>query len=82
VRRLLEVGVESYFCDLVKRQETFYARDGKTHVGKMAPSLSAVAGEFCSSDLIAVIRAAQTDINLQRPDGSEVRHVGCTMPPA
>jgi len=81
VRRQLEVGVESYFCDLAKLQETFYARDGKTHVGKMALSLSAVAGEFSSSDLI-VIRGAQTDINLRRPDGSEVRHVGCTMPPA
>jgi hypothetical protein len=34
VRRLLEDGVESSFCDLAKRQETFYARDGKTRVEK------------------------------------------------
>jgi uncharacterized protein YbcV (DUF1398 family) len=26
VRRLLEAGVKSYFCDLEKRQETFDAR--------------------------------------------------------
>jgi hypothetical protein len=82
VRRLLEVGLESYFCDLAERQETFYARDGKTHVEKMTLPLSAVAEEFSSSGLIAAIRGAQTDINLRRPDGSEVRHVGCTMPPA
>jgi hypothetical protein len=48
----------------------------------MTLPLSAVAEEFSSSGLIAAIRGAQTDINLRRPDGSEVRHVGCTMPPA
>jgi hypothetical protein len=53
VRRLLEAGVESYFCDLAKRQETFYACDGKTHVEKMTLPLSAVAEEFFSSGLIA-----------------------------
>jgi hypothetical protein len=56
VRRLLEAGVESYFCDLAKRQETFYACDGKTHVEKMTLPLSAVAEEFFSSGLIAAIR--------------------------
>jgi delta 1-pyrroline-5-carboxylate dehydrogenase len=56
VRRLLEDGVESSFCDQAKRQETFYARDGKTRVEKMTLLLSAVAEEFNSSGLIAAIR--------------------------
>ncbi len=36
VRRLLEVGVESYFCDAAAMQETLYLRDGQTHTAKMA----------------------------------------------
>jgi hypothetical protein len=31
VRRLMEVGVESYFCAAAAMQETFYLRDGQTH---------------------------------------------------
>jgi uncharacterized protein YbcV (DUF1398 family) len=34
VRRLLEVGVVSYFCDLASGQETFYLSDSQTHVEK------------------------------------------------
>jgi uncharacterized protein YbcV (DUF1398 family) len=61
VRRLLEVGVESYFCDLATGAETFYMSDGKTHVEKMVLPLSPVAEEFSSSDVIDAIRAAQAD---------------------
>jgi uncharacterized protein YbcV (DUF1398 family) len=61
VRRLLEAGVESYFCDLAAGQETFYTRDGKTHVEKMTLTLSPVAEEFSSSGVIAAIRGAQAD---------------------
>ena len=61
VRRLLEAGVESYFCDLASGQETFYTRDGKTHVEKMTLPLSPVAEEFSPSGLIAAIRGAQAD---------------------
>jgi len=35
VRRLLDAGVESYFCDLAVRQETFYMSNGKTYSEKM-----------------------------------------------
>ncbi len=35
VRRLLDVGVESYLCDFAIGTETFYMSDGKTHVEKM-----------------------------------------------
>ena len=82
VRRLLEAGVESYFCDQATGKETFSARDGKTHVEKMTFQCRPSRRSSSSSGLIAAIGGAQTDMNLRRPDGSEVRHVGCTMPPA
>jgi len=61
VRRLLEAGVESYFCDLSAGQETFYMSDGKTHAEKMTLPLTPIAGEFSSSEVVAAIRGAQTD---------------------
>jgi uncharacterized protein YbcV (DUF1398 family) len=61
VRRLLEAGVESYFCDLATGAETFYMSDGLTHLEKMTLPLSPVAAEFSPSDVIAAIRGAQTD---------------------
>ena len=61
VRRLLEVGVESYFCDLATGVETLYLSDGKSYQEKMILVLSPVAEEFSSSDLIAAIRGAQSD---------------------
>lgn len=45
VRRLLDAGVESYFCDLAARGETFYKSDGKTYSEKMTlPSAPIAAG--------------------------------------
>lgn len=61
VRRLVEVGVESYFCDLANGAEIFYMTDGKTHTEKMVLPMMPVAEEFSSSDLVAAIRGAQTD---------------------
>jgi uncharacterized protein YbcV (DUF1398 family) len=61
VRRLLEVGVESYFCDLATGTETFYFSNGKTQVEKMILRLSPVAEEFSSAEVIAAIRGAQAD---------------------
>ena len=61
VRRLMEVGVESYFCDLANGTENFYMADGKTHAEKMVLPLLPIAEEFSSSGLIAAIRGAQTD---------------------
>jgi uncharacterized protein YbcV (DUF1398 family) len=61
VRRLLEVGVESYFCDLATGAETFYMSNGESQVEKMILPLSPVAAEFSSSDVIAAIRGAQAD---------------------
>ena len=61
VRRLLEVGVESYLCDLANGAERFYLTDGKTHIEKMLLPLMPIAEEFSSSDLVAAIRGAQAD---------------------
>jgi uncharacterized protein YbcV (DUF1398 family) len=61
VRRLLEADVESYFCDLAVRQETFYMSDGKTHSEKMTLPPAPIAEEFSPSEVAAAIRSAQAD---------------------
>lgn len=61
VRRLLEIGVESYFCDLARDEETFYRTDGTTHVEKMTLPLDPVSEEFSRDGIIAAIRGAQQD---------------------
>lgn len=61
VRRLMGVGVESYFCDLANGAETFYAVDGETHRETMVLPLSPIAKDFSSADVVAAIRGAQTD---------------------
>jgi len=61
VRRLSEAGVESYFADLAKAEETFYMLNGTTQVEKMTLPMTAMAEEFSSSGIISAIRAAQTD---------------------
>ncbi len=61
VRRLLEVGVESYFVDLAKGEETFYMPDGETHVEKITLPASTIASDFSSSGIVSAIRAAQAD---------------------
>lgn len=61
VRRLLEIGVESYFCDLATGTETFYMRDGQTHAEKMILPMAPIAEEFSQSKLLTAIRGAQAD---------------------
>jgi uncharacterized protein YbcV (DUF1398 family) len=61
VRRLMEVGVESYLCDLANGTETFYAVDGKTHRETMVLPLRPIAEKYSSADLVAAIRGAQAD---------------------
>jgi uncharacterized protein YbcV (DUF1398 family) len=61
VRRLLEIGVESYFCDLAAGAETFYMRDGQTHAEKMTLPMAPIAEAFSQPDLLTAIRGAQTD---------------------
>jgi uncharacterized protein YbcV (DUF1398 family) len=61
VRGLMEVGVESYFCDLANGAETFYMVNGKTHKEAMVLPLRPIAENFSASDLVAAIRGAQRD---------------------
>lgn len=61
VRRLSEVGVESYFCNLATGEETFYTTEGETHTERMTLPLQPVAEEFSASDVVAAIRGAQAD---------------------
>jgi len=61
IRRLLAANVESYFCDLAAGKETFYTRDGETHVEKMTLPLAPIAVEFSAANVAATIRAAQAD---------------------
>lgn len=61
VRQLLEVGVESYFMDIARGEETFYLTGGQTHRHSMTlPSVS-VLPEFSSAGITSAIRAAQAD---------------------
>ncbi|HTU42054.1 MAG TPA: hypothetical protein VMF10_10105 [Candidatus Aquilonibacter sp.] len=61
VRRLVEVGVESYFVDFARRDETFYMPDGETYAEKMTVPVPAIANEFSTEGIVAAIRAAQAD---------------------
>jgi uncharacterized protein YbcV (DUF1398 family) len=61
VRRLLEVGVESYFCDLARGAETFYMPDGTTHFERMTLPLVPIAAEFSLAGIVTAIRGAQND---------------------
>jgi uncharacterized protein YbcV (DUF1398 family) len=46
VRLLLQAGVESYFADLIRGEETFYSLDGETHVEKMTLAPAKIAESF------------------------------------
>ena len=61
VRRLLEVGVESYFCDAAAMRETLYLRDGQIHTAKMTLSHHAIAEDFSKAGIAAAVRGAQSD---------------------
>ena len=61
VRRLANVGVESYFVDFANGRESFYASNGEKYAEKMSLSLDPVAEEFSSTGIVAAIRGAQAD---------------------
>lgn len=61
VRRLLAIGVESYFIDFASGNESFYLTNGGTHHEKMMLPLSAIAEDFSKEGIVAAIRGAQAD---------------------
>src|ERR1700683_977309 len=46
VGMLIGAGVESYFADLLRGEETFYTTDGETHREQMKLPPSKIAGEL------------------------------------
>jgi uncharacterized protein YbcV (DUF1398 family) len=61
VRMLIEAGVESYRCDLLRADDTFYTPNGETHVEKMSLPDARIPEEFSAAGIVAAIRAAQAD---------------------
>jgi uncharacterized protein YbcV (DUF1398 family) len=61
VDKLVAAGVESYFADLIRGEETFYMPSGETHVEKMSLALGKIADEFSQNGIASAIRAAQSD---------------------
>ena len=61
VGMLVNAGVESYFADLLRGEETFYTTDGETHREQMTLPPTKIAGNFSQPALVAAIRAAQAD---------------------
>jgi uncharacterized protein YbcV (DUF1398 family) len=61
VGALSEVGVESYFCDLVAGRETFYGADGAAYTVPMSLPVAPVAEDFSGEGIVAAIRGAQAD---------------------
>src|SRR5271154_3855128 len=61
VRRLLEVGVESYLCDFATMQDILYLQDGQTHTEKMSLPKLPIAVDFSANGIVAAIRGAQSD---------------------
>ena len=61
VRKVMEIGVESYFVDLVGARKTYYLADGETHTEPMILKLNPIAANFSVSELVAAIRGAQAD---------------------
>ncbi len=61
VRRLSEIGVESYLVDFATGKETFYTATGETHVEPMSLHVNSVAPDFSKDGIVAAIRGAQAD---------------------
>ena len=61
VGKLLELGVESYYVDLIVGRKTYYLTSGETAAEPMILKLDAVAEEFSATDLVTAIRSAQAD---------------------
>jgi uncharacterized protein YbcV (DUF1398 family) len=61
VALLTNAGVDSYFADLARGEETFYTTDGGTHREQMTLPSTKIAGDFSQAGVVAAIRAAQAD---------------------
>jgi uncharacterized protein YbcV (DUF1398 family) len=67
VKRLLDLGVESYLVDFAARQNTHHLVDGTTHKVPMILDPGPIAENFSGADLVAAIHLVQTD-TVRYPD--------------
>jgi len=61
VGMLISAGVESYFADLLRGEETFYTTDAEAHSERMTLPPTKIAADFSQPALVAAIRGAQAD---------------------
>ncbi len=61
VNILNQVGVESYYADLVRHENVYYMPSGETHTENLAPVAVAIGENFSEENLVAAIRGAQQD---------------------
>jgi uncharacterized protein YbcV (DUF1398 family) len=67
VGKLMAAGVESYHCDLYRRERTFYLPDGRSHVeeeGELDPrefNGARVVHEFSETRIKAALKAIQAN---------------------
>lgn len=59
VMKLMQIGTESYHCDLVRKAKTYYMPDGQTHFEELDYKGPAIAENFSQEQVIAAIRAIQ-----------------------
>jgi uncharacterized protein YbcV (DUF1398 family) len=70
VSRLMEAGVESYFVDFARGQDTIYMADGKSHTEAMVFPMKPIAEDFSHASIVAAIRGAQAD-TIRYPEFAE-----------
>jgi uncharacterized protein YbcV (DUF1398 family) len=61
VGRMVNAGVESYFVDFARGEETVYSTNGESHTETMVLPMKPIAQNFSSEGIIAAIRGAQAD---------------------
>ena len=61
VKKLLELGVESYFIDFAARRETLYMQDEILQIEELAVAVDPVNATYSEEKLVEAIRGAQAD---------------------
>ncbi len=70
VSRLVDAGVESYFVDFARGQDTIYLANGESHTEAMMLPMKPIAQDFSNDGIIAAIRGAQAD-TIRYPEFAE-----------
>ena len=60
VQRLIAVGTERYYADLVRLEKVFYSKSGETHIERLPlPMAPEIAGEFEAGGVQEALRRIQ-----------------------